>query len=358
MSQALEWQCVTDHFERAASSALGSVTSRQRVLVRATLGGRAGYGEACPLWTRGRDDLAAVESALTTARARGLPALIAEPSALIRVLAGPHFDLPSPSARFALQTAYLDALGQELGQPCASLLCRGLAPARAMPRLLTTAALVDVLGPDAAEADALRAVERGARTLKLKLEPSTLPAVERIRARVGDGVRLRLDANQSYSGADLQPTLARLSRLNPEFVEELAPWGQLRAVGHSPVALALDETLSEERVPLRELSAAAALRLEVVVLKASLLGGFDRAAALAAQAEDLGLDVVVSHAYEGEVGWSALVALAFAIGSPMRAQGLGSHVGLAPTSRGLGAGDLLPPAGAGLGLAAAPERLA
>ncbi|MBX3128516.1 MAG: hypothetical protein KF718_17475 [Polyangiaceae bacterium] len=357
MSQTLEWQRVTDHFTRAATNAVGSITSRQRVLVRATLAGRAGYGEACPPLTRGSDDLTAVEAALTTARARGLPALNAEPANLGSVLAGPHFDLPSPSARFALQTAYLDALGQALGQPCANLLCCGLAPARAMPRLLTTAALVDVLGP-AAEAEALRAVERGARTLKLKLGPSTLPAVERVRTRVGEGVRLRLDANQSFSGADLHLTLARLARSNPEFVEELAPWEQLCALGRSPVALALDETLTHEGFALRELSAEAALRLEVVVLKPSLLGGFDRAAALAAQAEDLGLDVVVSHAYEGEVGWSALVALAFAIGSPARAQGLGPHVGLAPRSGGLGAGDLLPPAGTGLGLAAAPERRA
>ena len=59
---------------------------------------------------------------------------------------------------------------------------------------------------DAAVAEAVQAVEEGIRTIKLKIgrEPDRdVDLVRQVRAAVGDGVALRVDANQGYSTAKI-----------------------------------------------------------------------------------------------------------------------------------------------------------
>jgi O-succinylbenzoate synthase len=85
------------------------------------------------------------------------------------------------------------------------------------------------------------------------------------------------------------------------------------------------------------------------VLKPTALGGFGRCAALADRAHALGRAAVVSHVFEGELGWLACAHLAVALGPgaaaglwPMAVPGSGSQL--------VRSGKLWPPSGPGLGV--------
>src|SRR5690606_226042 len=108
---------------------------------------------------------------------------------------------------------------------------------------LPVSALLDASAPDAlGRAEEL--VSQGFRTAKLKLGQELAAEVallERL-ARWG-GLRLRADANQSLSAAELRKWLPRLARAGLEFLEEPcepALWPELPALRPR---LALDESL-------------------------------------------------------------------------------------------------------------------
>jgi O-succinylbenzoate synthase len=82
--------------------------------------------------------------------------------------------------------------------------------------------------------------------------------------------------------------------------------------------VAFDETLSEiEPSVLGQYSGLAA-----IVLKPTLLGGFENCAARARTARDIGAKVVMSSSFESSVGLAALASFAAAYGSPETAMGL------------------------------------
>jgi L-alanine-DL-glutamate epimerase-like enolase superfamily enzyme len=65
------------------------------------------------------------------------------------------------------------------------------------------------------------------------------------------------------------------------------------------------------------------------VLKPTTLGGYVRASELAREAMAARIHVVLSHAYEGPVGFCAVAALAVALGDARPPDGLDRHTGLA-----------------------------
>lgn len=145
-----------------------------------------------------------------------------------------------------------------------------------------------------------------------------------------------------------------LSYLEPfeiEFVEEPVSDGRWEKLPPVSVPLGADESL-QRRQP--DCVAELAERgVGVFVLKPMVLG-LSGALAIGTTARRLGLDVVVSHAFEGPIGFAASAALAFAVGSPGLASGLGPHPGLSawPGLRplALAGHHLAAPSGPGLGI--------
>jgi L-alanine-DL-glutamate epimerase-like enolase superfamily enzyme len=178
--------------------------------------------------------------------------------------------------------------------------------------------------------DAERAVAAGFRTLKLKLGigpfAEALSLLRALRRAVGWDVALRLDANGALPEASVRDQLGALAELRPEFLEEpTTHWSA--ALSDSPVPLALDESL------LRGIDSAATRLAKVAVLKPMLLGGPKRCLALAEQLIAAGLDVTVSHTWDGPVGLATAATTALAIAGRwpgrVRACGLSRHPGLA-----------------------------
>jgi L-alanine-DL-glutamate epimerase-like enolase superfamily enzyme len=323
--------------------------------------GAIGLGEAAPLPGMSPDSLEDAARALAAFAASALGERVDRAAACaLAVGAAPS----SPAARFAIETALLDALAREhAASLAASLAARGdptppdpPCPARAAadrahqeprpprppgvpdrgppgpppwhhgasappPRSVAIAAVVD--DPGAAR----RARSAGIRCLKIKLPAGDDPGrVHAIAAAVPDA-RLRIDANRTWPTSEVADRLAALAGLPIEYVEEPCLDAHRLLATALPYRLALDDSL----VDLARADLDAALRspgLAALVLKPTLLGGFAAVIELAERARRAGVAAIVSHTLEGPVGTAACAELALALAGS-HAIGLAAHAALA-----------------------------
>ncbi len=265
-----------------------------------------------------------------------------------------------PALRFGLETAALDRLGQARQVPVWQLL-RELTAAPSAPVAVELAALLPSHDAAHALAQAQPLVAAGVRCFKLKLgpgvpSPAQLATLVLLRGELPAGIALRLDANASLDPARLDESLRTLSAFAPELVEEPvdlagcdAAAQEAMATGQVPIAF--DESLRA----LTSLDAALEQPwCDSVVLKPTTLGGFLRCSEIAARAVTRGRGVIISHTFEGAVGWVACAQLALAL-APARAAGLWPQAAQCPpelAQRVLDGGRLLPFTEPGLGVAA------
>lgn len=333
----VRWPLADDGRGGAAS---GRWRARWGVVLALHADGTRGLGEASPLPGHGSDDgaLARVEAELERL-ARALP-LHLDPARPWATVVDLTADLREPAARFAVETAALDLLGQRARLPLAALLAGGAAGP------VPAARVID----DAAAATA--ALAAGFTTLKVKVgaAETELARLTTIRAAAPDA-HLRLDVNGGWPLAEVARRLTALTPLGPEYVEEPAAGLAPLLAEPRPCPLALDESLAD---PARERwldRALAGGAVATLVLKPTVVGGLAAALTLAAHARAHGVDAVASHALEGPLATAACAELARALGG-VRAHGVDDHAALAAWGwrpRQL-AGATLVAAGAGLGL--------
>jgi len=171
---------------------------------------------------------------------------------------------------------------------------------------------VPAVGPQAARQIVARS---GCRTAKVKVaergqaERDDVARVAAVREALGDGGRIRVDANGGWDVDQADRMLGLLGRFGLEYAEQpCATLGELaRLRQRTGVPLAADESIRRAEDPFAVRAAGAA---DIVVLKAQPLGGVRAALRIAA---DCGLPVVVSSAVETSVGLAAGVALAAAL---------------------------------------------
>lgn len=333
---------------------------RSGLLLLLTLpGGVTAQGEASPLPGYSGESLEDAERALGRIDWTRLPELDGSVSteAVFDAIEG-AVDRACPSARFAVETALLDALGQRRGQPLWALLDPSTPDPPRVPLCAYAGAATDPGVLDRAAA----AVRRGVTTVKVKITGPRLGAqmdsLARVRSTIG-GVALRLDANQSLAPETARADLERLARLEPELVEEPVPPTALDAWESSPIPIALDESLKDPAVWARLAPRAEALGIRAVVLKPMALGGFAACRRIAEGAKRRGLEATISHLFDGPVALTAAAHLALALGSRSRASGLDVHAGLDAWPRvplpSFSATSILPDTQPGLGLDPLPE---
>jgi len=301
-----------------------------------------GEGEASPLPGLSRESLEDCRAALTrlpfaALRIDEAASFAAWSAAISRVGAG----LPA-AARFALESAALDLLGRALGLPAWALV---VPDAQIAPTPRTLGALLSGTAPAPVAAEAVAARERGIRCLKLKVgAPGALEhelELARAARAAAPELDLRLDMNRALPLAQALPALERFASLGCALVEEPAAELDLgaaaagdgaaleltRRLAASPIPVALDESLRD--APPGALRAIAGRGFPAaVVLKPTVLGGVARALELAAEARDVGVDVIVTHAFEGPLALAAASVVALAVGSTGRAMGLDLHPGV------------------------------
>ena len=228
-----------------------------------------------------------------------------------------------PSVRTGIEGAVLTLLADRGGKDLAHLL--GAAPdARVRINALLDGEAEAVLD------GAARFARAGYTALKIKVgrrdavEEGQLVAA--VRALVGPAVALRLDANRAWDLAAALDFAARVAPAGIEYFEEpLHTAGDLAAfVADSPVPVALDETLlgfsPQAPPPLRGVAA--------LILKTSVLGGYERTLSWARLARRARLSAVVSASFPSAVGMALDAAAAAALGGET-AHGLGTSAAFA-----------------------------
>ncbi len=269
--------------------------------------GVEGVGESAPLAWAGTEDLPASRRALEQAR--------------VALLGGQAPDLRSaPAAAAAVDLALLDLESRRAGLA----LCHHLAPEAA-----TSVAVNELLGSssiDALLARAVKAVEAGFQTLKLKVgargpgfERSLSGCVERVAAlrdAVGPLIQIRLDANGAWTMEEAVVALDRFSRYEIELIEQPLPaspddleqLAQLRASSEIPIAA--DESATDlDRVG----ALIDAGAVDAVVLKPMRIGGVHPTLLCARRAQAAGMPAIVTSFLGSAVERAAGLHLAAAI---------------------------------------------
>ena len=281
-----------------------TISSRSVVVFDVTfdIGGTKvrGVGEAAPMPGWGTESHEASLSALRSIQ----PGVTLSPNDL----SGVEASLAStPTARFAVELAALDAVSKSQSLPLAKYLADGGAAAAEI--LLN--ATIGAVDPEVAAGQAVDAVEQGFRCLKLKVGAGELDrdlkTVSRVRDVIGDTISVRLDANGVW---DEQHALGALQAFAPysiEYVEQPVPAEDVEALARltdaSPISIAADESVAS-------LDRAEALidraAVDVLVLKPMALGGLLPALRLAERAHEAGLGVTFTSFIDSAIGRTAV----------------------------------------------------
>lgn len=327
-----------------------AVQSRQRVILTLqTASGLTGWGEAAPLPNFTGETVASIQLQLDRSF---LPLVIGRsPFALTAVLSDLDRLPGNSTAKAAIDMALHDLQGQLLGRPVVDLLGG---------RVRDRVPVADVIGIEPVPVAVARAeaiVTRGHGTIKLKIGRDPAADLERVgavRAAVGPGIQLRVDANAGYTVPVSVRLLNRLAAFAPEYVEQpVAGWDRAglaevrRATG---LPIMADESLHTVRDAVELIERGAA---DLFAIKLIKTGGLAQARVIAALAAAHRIDVVVVSPYETQIGAAAGLALALAAPTATRAQELGVFY---KESRGvrIEEGFLYPSQAPGLGVEAAP----
>lgn len=289
--------------------------------------GRIGVGEASPLPPFSREDTARCERALDRIDERLAELDDASPpdeqvSAALRPL-GRALD-EVPAARFALETALFDLIGQRRGLSIAESLGGPAAYASVPVNALLLAPPLDTLVERAAAVAAA-----GFSALKIKLRAPDesgfareLAALREVRARLPLPFELRLDPNAAWSEDEARRRLDALVPIAPRFVEQPVAADRLHLLGVCAVPWAADESLVHPELIERLLGSRGCAAF---VLKPPVLGGLLRARELALRAQERGIGVVVTHFFDGPCALAAACELALSLPEPPLACGLAPH---------------------------------
>lgn len=221
-----------------------------------------------------------------------------------------------PAAKAAFDIALHDLLGRVSGLPVWALL-----GGRSKPSL-TISRVVSMASPEEMAAAALRHVEAGFKTVKLKVGEADNPRLDAarvvaVRAAVGPGIGIKIDVNQGWRtpGTAIAAIRACLQSA-PDYIEQpVSQWdleGLAEVRRQTGAIVMADEACHGPREMLR----IAALRAaDLVNIKLMKTGGLARALDLNAIAETAGIGAQVGTMVESSVASAAGLHLALSLGN-------------------------------------------
>ena len=284
---------VAYRFAEPVRAGYGTLERREVIELRLRAAdGTTGVGEAAPLEPYDGVSLDRAERELEPWVDRLRDAALSEelrPTELDEIL---------PQARAALDVALWDMEARRAGRPVAALLGEGPSP------VVPVSAAVAPADRAGAAREAERLAGEGFRCLKLKVGvEDDAGRVAAVRAAVGDGVALRLDANGAWTVEEAVAALRRLAPLDIELCEEpvhgVDGLARVReSVAGEGIRIAMDETAAD---PAARRSGAC----DAVALKLSSCGGIGGLLAAAREARDTGAEVYVGSTYDGPPGIAA-----------------------------------------------------
>lgn len=287
--------------------AFGEINYTDNVLLKITTDdGIAGYGEAAPIAFVTGETAESVLAVLEMFR----PGLIGlNPLALDQIHALMNGAVHgNSSARCAVDLALYDIRGKALGKPVYQVL-------GGADGVVQNDVTISIAEPEEMARKAKYYVkELGYRLLKVKvgLDPKRdIEALRLIREAAGDGVRMRVDANQGYSVSEAVGVLEPFRALGVEAIEQCLPdWdfegaAYVRAKARG-IKLMLDESIHGPRDAARACKLGAADILNIKLMKC---GGLYPAEQISAVAGANGLTCMVGCMLETRLSLTAGLSL-------------------------------------------------
>ncbi|MEM3666020.1 MAG: dipeptide epimerase [Candidatus Bathyarchaeia archaeon] len=215
--------------------------------------------------------------------------------------------LGNPSAKAAIDMALYDVIGKALNKPLYKLIGGYIHD-------VPTDCTIGIKEPKEMAKDARAIVQRGFKTIKVKIGIDVEEDVERvrmIREAVGDDVTIRVDANQGYDAKTAIKVIRELEPYDIQLVEQPVPaWDieGLAMVRHAVnIPIMADESVHTPRDALQIIKKEAADMINIKIMKA---GGIYRAKQIAAIAETAGMACMIGCMLETKLAITAAAHLA------------------------------------------------
>jgi L-Ala-D/L-Glu epimerase / N-acetyl-D-glutamate racemase len=309
-------------FDRPYATATGRLERREMLIVRIEAAdGTVGWGDAVPMSLRGGPGLEAVRRDIERVCAPALTGIdLGDPTAAhgtaVRLCdeAG-----AGDQALSAIDIAMLDLAGKTTGEPAWRVLGATAGTS------VTCNATIGADPPDAAARDAATAVQLGFGTVKVKVgDDDDLERIRAIRAAVGPGTRLRIDANGVWPPQRAVERVAGIAALGLELAEQPCADipGLARVRSETGVPVVADESVGRIEEARAALAAGAC---DAVNLKLAKVGGPLAAIAIADAAP-----AYLSSALDSALGIAAAAHTAAAMPSRGFAAGLAHGLATSP----------------------------
>ena len=216
----------------------------------------------------------------------------------------------NPAAKAAIDIALHDIFGKTVRKE----LYRMLGGYRT--EVLTDITL-GIKSPKEMAKDAVKAVKKGFKALKVKVGVNPEEDIERIRLireAVGKKVDIRIDANQGWTPKQAIEVLNKIEKFNIQFAEQPVPAEDLKGLievkRNSPIPIMADESVHSPEDALRLIRAEAVDLINIKLMKS---GGIHKAKKIAAIAEAAGIPCMIGCMGESEIGIAAGAHLAAAV---------------------------------------------
>jgi L-alanine-DL-glutamate epimerase-like enolase superfamily enzyme len=165
--------------------------------------------------------------------------------------------------------------------------------------------------------DAVKAVKKGFKALKVKVGVNPTEDVERIRLireAAGGDIQLRIDANQGWIPKQAIEALNKMEKFNIQFAEQPVPAEDMKGLvevrKNSPIPIMADESVHSPEDALRLIQAEAVDLINIKLMKS---GGILKARKIAAIAEAARIPCMIGCMGESEIGIAAGAHLAAAV---------------------------------------------
>ncbi|MEM2947338.1 MAG: dipeptide epimerase [Candidatus Bathyarchaeia archaeon] len=216
----------------------------------------------------------------------------------------------NPSAKAAIDIALHDILGKTARKPLYMVM------GGYRTEVLTDITL-GIKSPREMAKDAVKAVKKGFKALKVKVGVNPDEDVERvrlIREAVGEKIQIRIDANQGWMPKQAIEVLNKIEKFNIQFAEQPVPAEDLKGLievkRNSPIPIMADESVHSPEDALQLIRAEAVDLINIKLMKS---GGIHKAKKIAAIAEAAKIPCMIGCMGESEIGIAAGTHLAAAV---------------------------------------------
>lgn len=208
----------------------------------------------------------------------------------------------NPAAKAAIDIALHDILGKTARKPLFMVM------GGYRTEVLTDLTL-GIKSPKEMAKDAVKAVKKGFKALKVKVGIDPVEDVERvrlIRESVGSKIQMRIDANQGWTPPQAIEALGKMKKFNVQFAEQPVPAENLKGLikvrKNSPIPVMADESVHSPEDAIRLIQAEAVDFMNIKLMKS---GGILKGRKIAAIAEAAGIPCMIGCMGESGIGIAA-----------------------------------------------------